>query len=312
MDEIFIIICEILYILVIILCFLSVFFDIRLLVIYFKHGTIDQMKIYKIILIFLCLIDSLCNLNINQVFKSNLLCEITGTLKFPIQIGIESIQVSLVIITYFSLNHQNWIQKNPIIFKCIIMSISLLPMIFTGIQEFYFSFTTNYMRTLFCIKNIINMYSLFFLFLLAFSILFIIFFIMLYKTVNQLSKENPDMAEKYKANLKVYFYGFCLSFPIAFFCIFIIGLYKIIEHYFPEIMNEKVINILQFIAALFIVLLFGLSPIAVVIIYCFNKEHLHLFKHIFCCCYKEEQESNTKISMKLFEEEDNEQSLIHE
>ena len=48
----------------------------------------------------------------------------------------------------------------------------------------------------------------------------------------------------------------------------------------------------------------GFSPIVVIIIYCFSKEHFKFIKGMFCCCLKKEEQlfvNITKEAASLFE-----------
>lgn len=72
-------------------------------------------------LIFLCLFDSLFNIYVDpDRFDSLTLCEIAGTLKLPAGLGIETTQLSLLLITYFSFNHSYCIDNHSKLFKLII------------------------------------------------------------------------------------------------------------------------------------------------------------------------------------------------
>ena len=265
-------------ILIIILSILAVLFDVMLLIIYLKNGKRSHLAQYKIILIVICLLDSLCNLSIDPSFFDALfiICEITGTLKVPLVLGTEATQLSLLLITYFSFNHSFWIEKHSKLFKLIIFLQCFLPVIIAAFEELFCVFTQEIDRGLYCTKDEISILSCYIILLIICYILFIIFLIKLYLSLNHFTTSNPvdfTKLKQYKKQLKKYLFGFIITFPYLLWILYLIV--RKILLYFPsidfEIDTEETIEYCIF---LFSFIKKGLSPILVVIIYCFTKEHL--------------------------------------
>ena len=281
---------------------LGVFFDILLLIIYSKYTTRGHLTQYKIVLLILCLLDSLCNLSIDASFFDSLriICDITGTLKMPIGIGLETTQVSLILITYFSFTHFNFIDKHSMLFKIIIFIQCFLPVLLTTIQEFYYYFTIEKIaRSMYCLKDDFSFSYCFIISLLICYIVFITFLIKLYRSLNiyrnSLTRQNNRL-EVYKSHIMNFLFGLFFTFPeiiVFLYFIFMIA----IEHFSflkPTLGYMTIIN--TFIDILFFVNN-GLSPIFIAIIYCFSKEHFKFIKEIFCCSNVGELEEDNSINI---------------
>ena len=225
-------------------------------------------------------------------------CKLIGTLKFPFEIGIDAIQVSLLVITYYSLEYQTFLINNPTSFKLLVLAFCWILPILTGIFECIDSFYLypNIQRNPLCMKININIFSIFFFSLLFYLILFIVFLRKLNKSINSIEIEENERKVKYKKKLNKYYYGFAFSFPNSF-CLILLAILDFIISIFPESHRNYTIN---FIFEMIIVIVNGLSPFVIILIYCYYWKKL-------CCCKKEiEEEENPTTSMILFSSEDNE------
>ena len=298
--EILTFLIEIGTIIIIILSILAVFFDIILLIIYFKNGVRSHLTQYKIILILICLLDSLCNLSIDSSYFDTLfiICEITGTLKTPLVLGTETTQLSLLLITYFSFKHSLWIDKHSKQFKIIIFLQCFLPVIIVAIEEFFDFFTQDIERGVYCSKVETSVQSCYIIFLLICYILFIIFLIKLYLSLNHFRTSNSadcTKLQQYKKQLKKYLFGFIITFPNLLWFLFLIVLN--ILSYFPSIDFEiDTMETIRYYVIIFSFINTGFSPIVVIIIYCFSKEHFKFIKGMFCCCLKKEEQLSVNIT----------------
>lgn len=302
MDTLYKIILFITYGVVLILSFFGVFVNCFFLYKYLKNGKIDHIKLYKIFLLIMCLLISVGNI-ISAFFYNDhesMTCKILGTLKLHLEIGIDAIQVSLLVITYYSLEHQTNLLNNPISFKIKVFAFCWILPILTGITEFIYSFNIfpSIPRTAFCMKSTVNYLSIFFFSVLFYLILFIVFLRKLYKSINSIEEEDTETKLQYKKYLKKYYYGFAFSFPNSFYLI-LLAFLNILIRIWPEIKNKTILyNEVQGIFIFIFLIVNGLSPFAIVLFYFYNWNKL-------CCCGKE-TEPNPTTSMILFSSEDNE------
>ena len=295
-------ILDITFLIVIFISFFGVIINCFLLYIYLKNGDINQIKLYKIFLLIMCLLISVENIISFFLYHSqetkSFFCKLIGTLKFPFEIGIDAIQVSLLVITYYSLEYQTFLINNPTSFKLLVLAFCWILPILTGIFECIDSFYLypNIQRNPLCMKININIFSIFFFSLLFYLILFIVFLRKLNKSINSIEIEENERKVKYKKKLNKYYYGFAFSFPNSF-CLILLAILDFIISIFPESHRNYTIN---FIFEMIIVIVNGLSPFVIILIYCYYWKKL-------CCCKKEiEEEENPTTSMILFSSEDNE------
>ena len=298
------VILEITYLIVIFISFFGVIINCFLLYIYLKNGDINQIKLYKIFLLIMCLLISVGNIITfflaHSLETESFACKLIGTLKFPFEIGIDAIQVSLLVITYYSLEYQTFLINNPTSFKLLVLAFCWILPILTGIFECIDSFDRfpNIRRNVFCMRITVNSFSVLFFSLLFYLILFIVFFRKLNKSINSIEIEENERKVKYKKNLNKYYYGFAFSFPNSFYLI-LLAILNIIISIFPEIQNEKILNNeIYLIFSMIFLTVNGLSPFVIILIYCYDWKKL-------CCC-KKEIEENPTTSMILFSSEDNE------
>ena len=279
-----------------------------LLIIYIKNGKKGQLTIYKIILLSMCLLDSLCNIIVDpSLYNINkTLCTITGTLKLSLHFAQLSTQVVLLFITYFSFQHSLFIDKHSILFRLIIFIIWFLPIIFSAFFEFFkFSINVDKDRSFFCLATIDIPMFISIQFLINY-ILFPIFLCKLYRSLKDYSNNilyQSDIIQKYQKYLKNYIYGylFLLGDIIMFIHKLIIEILEYIDFDFvQELEKNKVYEaFISIIGGIYIIDI-GLSPIIIVIIYCFTKEHIKYMREIFCC-KKEDTINITKATAFLFE-----------
>ena len=292
-------ILDITYLIVTFISFFGVIINCFILYIYLKNGDINQIKLYKIFLLIMCLLISVGNIiSFCLAQQESLTCKFIGTLKLPLEIGIDAIQVSLLVITYYSLEYQTFLINNPTSFKLLVLAFCWILPILTGIFECIDSFDrfSNIRRNIFCMKNTINYFSILFFSLLFYLILFIVFLRKLNKSINSIEIEENERKVKYKKKLNKYYYGFAFSFPNSF-CLILLAILDFIISIFPESHRNYTIN---FIFEMIIVIVNGLSPFVIILIYCYYWKKL-------CCCKKEiEEEENPTTSMILFSSEDNE------
>ena len=297
------VILDITYKIVIFISFFGVIINCFLLYIYLKNGDINQIKLYKIFLLIMCLLISVENIISFFLYHSqetkSFFCKLIGTLKFPFEIGIDAIQVSLLVITYYSLEYQTFLINNPTSFKLLVLAFCWILPILTGIFECIDSFYLypNIQRNPLCMKININIFSIFFFSLLFYLILFIVFLRKLNKSINSIEIEENERKVKYKKKLNKYYYGFAFSFFFILLTIldFIISI-------FPEIQRILAyeIYLIYLIFNMIFLTVNGLSPFVIILIYCYDWKKL-------CCCKKEiEEEENPTTSMILFSSEDNE------
>ena len=97
--------------------------NIGLIVIYFKNGGFDLIKTLKIILLFICLHLIITNLSLvlNSLESPSIICSIIGASKQICELAINTIQITLIFITYISVNHHAFIDNHKIWFKVIII-----------------------------------------------------------------------------------------------------------------------------------------------------------------------------------------------
>ncbi len=295
-------ILDITYLIVIVISFFGVIINCFILYIYLKNGDINQIKLYKIFLLIMCLLISVGNIIsfflVYSLKKESFLCKLIGTLKFPLEIGIDAIQVSLLVITYYSLEYQTFLINNPTSFKLLVLAFCWILPILTGIFECIDSFDRfpNIRRNIFCMKITINYFSILFFSLLFYLIFFIVFLRKLNKSINSIEIEENERKVKYKKNLNKYYYGFAFSFPTSFSLI-LLAILDFIISIFPGVRVGYTIN---FIFEMILLIVNGLSPFVIILIYCYDWKKL-------CCCKKEiEEEENPTTSMILFSSEDNE------
>lgn len=288
----------------------TVIFDFLILVIYIKNGKIDQIKLYKMLLIIMCLINALCILisSFSVGKPQSLPCKITGSLKLSLEIGIDAIQVSLLLITYSSLKYQHLKEKHPILFKILIICVCWTLFIITTGSELIYSLKTepDILRTLFCIKVSLNIKSFFFFSIVLYLILFLTLLILLYKSINNLENESSDKLQQYKEHLKVYFYGFVITFPNFLFFFFSV-IIKLLVYIWPEIREwEDTTRGITYVIAFIFLITNEIAPFSIVFIYCYNKE-LNVSLKQLCCCSKERiTVVNPAESMILFSNEEKE------
>ena len=293
----------------IIISSVAVIFDFILLIIYFKNGIKGLLSIYKIILLILCLLDSLCNIVVDPklYFKYKTLCEITGTLKTSLITGILTTQVVLVVITYFYFNHSICVGKHSKLFQLIVFLMCFVPLVISLIIQFYELYhpkeNEDMERTYYCMMTETDLLSFEYIIQFIDYILFSVFLCKLFSSIKRVSNDSSDQTysiKKYKSYLKHSFFGFLFSITNITFII----IYLILEiaDYFKvgksesEVKPETWVNIITLIYYAQV----GLCPIIVMIIYCFNKEHFKAIKAMFCC-KKEETINITKQTAFLFD-----------
>ena len=224
---------------VIFISFFGVIINCFLLYIYLKNGDINQIKLYKIFLLIMCLLISVGNIITfflaHSLETESFACKLIGTLKFPFEIGIDAIQVSLLVITYYSLEYQTFLINNPTSFKLLVLAFCWILPILTGIFECIDSFDRfpNIRRNIFCMKITINYFSILFFSLLFYLIFFIVFLRKLNKSINSIEIEENERKVKYKKKLNKYYYGFAFSFPNSF-CLILLAILYFIISIFPE------------------------------------------------------------------------------
>ena len=86
----------------------------------------------------------------------------------------------------------------------------------------------------------------------------------------------------------MYLFGHIFTFPYIF-----IMLYEFIYNQ-NESLFMKVISTIYYISLV-------ISPIAIVLIYCFDKQMLESM--LCCCCHKKKTEVNKELTISLFEEQ---------
>lgn len=282
---------------------LGIIFDISLLIIYIKNGSKGNFTLYKIILLIMCLLDSLCNIVMDPALYSQvkILCTITGTLKLPLHLGQLSTQVTLLFITYFSFKHSLFIDKHSLLFKIIIFLIWFLPFIITLVIEMYDSFLSNATkeRDLFCLEtDDSNIYIT--IQMIIYYIICPIFLIKLYCSLKDFSNNTlyqTDTILKYKKYLKNYIYGFLLNLVDAIMLIYLL-IFILIDG--EELEKNWIFSLIDRIIMYVYYVDLGLFPIIIVIIYCFTKEHIKYLQKTFCC-KKEESVNITKATAFLFD-----------
>ena len=292
----------------IIISSIAVIFDSILLIIYLKNGIKGLLSIYKIVLLIICLLDSLCNIVIDPVlylqFKT--LCTITGALKTSLITGILTTQVVLVVITYFYFQHPICVGKHSKLFQRLTFLMCFAPLIISFIIQVYDLYhpKEKVERTFYCIKTTPHLLSFESIIQLIDYILFSVFLCKLYSSIKRVFNDSyiqNDSVKKYKSYLKHYFLGFLFSITtISFIIIYLILL---IADYFEvggqaegEEKTEPWVRIISLIYYAQV----GLSPIIVMIVYCFKKEHYKMMKVMFCC-KKEETINITKQTAFLFD-----------
>ena len=114
---------------------LGIIFDIELIRIYIKHGNFDLIKGYKFALLILCLLESLSYLELERWeeldkqstdHSHSAFCFLVGTLKNIIGFAKESIQVTLLLITYCSFSYQSFIQSHQTLFRNITLFVNII------------------------------------------------------------------------------------------------------------------------------------------------------------------------------------------
>ena len=287
---------------------LGIIFDILLLIIYIKNGSKGHLTVYKIILLVICLMDSICNLVIdpNLYSELTLLCKITGTLKIPLHLGLLSTQLILIFITYFSFKHSLFIDKHSLVFKIVIFLIWFLPFTITLVIELTDLFSSNEkQREMFClITDDSNLYVT--IEMNIYYIICLVFLIKLYRDLKEFSNNTlyqTKTIQKYKKYLKNYIYGYVFNSPdfimFLYLLIFLI-IQKIDKDFIEKLENNWIYSLIDTIIMYIYYFDLALFPIIIVIIYCFTKEHIKYLQETFCC-KKEESINITKATAFLFD-----------
>ena len=287
---------------VLFLAFISGFgiiFEIELIRIYFKHGNFDLIKGYKLALLILCLLESLSYLELERwkeldndtkhTIHSDF-CFLVGTLKNIIGFAKESIQVTLLLITYCSFTFQSFIQSHPMLLRNITLLLNIIPICIISVDEFKTLNThSNKFNSYFCSKDVEAQSGLFICFII-FLVIFLVLLTLLYCSVYKYSRiSNSDSTFKsYKRHFIMYLFGHIFTFPYI-----LIMLYEFIYNQ-NESLFMKVISTIYYISLV-------ISPIAIVLIYCFDKQMLESM--LCCCCHKKKTEVNKELTISLFEEQ---------
>lgn len=284
-----------------VLSVIGIIFNIGVLVIYLKNGHFDLLKIFKIILLVICIYLSITHLCLGLIFSylNWPICKALAESKQLWELALNTIQVTLLFIIYISFNNQRFLDKHPISFKVIVNCIALLPIVLTFIINSIFFFSETVYDPIFCIRLQIQYYSPFFIFLIIYSIAFIILICKLYSSLNKY-EQTGEHVKIYKQHLRNYIYGFGFSFPYFLLSVATLFFSAIIEF----ISGENTLIIILFTIVFYCIII--LSPTCIAYIYCFNKEHWKQLKSMLCCKKeKEGYKDENVISFISMNEKDN-------